>query len=207
MKAPFALEAITQCSLKHINVRRELHGEEQVPAFDLKFSLEGSNSMLDLLDPALRQMLYYSEAKEAGQEGLPDVLVVLPNLRFPKLSQGKFTWAKGEKWKGYRFVMDYGLGDQKSNMEFPECTVKVLGFEVKEGGTCVLEWQVQYSGDHLTEELRGRLTGITDEPVFIQLLPSPTLQLVKGKPKAEPVAEQEPEAEPDAGDIFAASAG
>lgn len=178
----FELKAVTAVKLTHVNVRRELHGEDHVPAMDLSMRLEGSNELLDLLDPALRTSLYFNAAAKAGQESLPEVLAHLPNLRLAKLNAQKFSWAKGERHKGYRMVLDYGLGDDIS-ISLDNCTVTGWRFETKEGGTVVLEWVVQYAGEKLTAETRGKLTGLTDEPIHIQLFSPETPQIVKGKDK------------------------
>lgn len=179
----FELKAVTAVKLVHVNVRRELHGEDHVPAMDLSMRLEGSNELLDLLDPALRTSLYYNAAAKAGQESLPEVLAHLPNLRLAKLNAQKFSWAKGERHKGYRLLLDYGLGDDISNEDLDDCTVTGWRFETKEGGTVVLEWVVQYAGEKLTADCRGKLTGLTDELIHIQLFSPETPQIAKGKEK------------------------
>lgn len=226
----FQFPEVTECRLTNVNVHREFRGDERAPVFDLSFAKEGSNDLLDLIDPALRQTIYFNAAADQGQAALPDMLKILPNLRVPKLCNGKFTYAKKEKWKGYRFVLDYGLGDELSNIDIGDCTVQIGDLECKEGGTCVIKWLVSFEADKLSDEVRGRITGLTDEAVFIQLIPASTLQLVKGKgAKAaagsegdadgdgdgdgdgDPDGDGEPDggdgADPDAGDIFAAQHG
>lgn len=198
----FQLPEVTECQLTNVNVRREFHGDERVPAFDLSFSKEGSNDLLDLIDPALRPTIYYNASADQGQAGLPDVLAILPNLRVPKLCNGKFTYAKKEQWKGYRFVLDYGLGGD-SNIDVSDCAVQIKEIECKEGGTVIIKWMVSFEADKLSDELRGRITGLTDETVFIQLIASSNLQLVTGKNKAPSGGDPEQ----DAGDIFAAQDG
>lgn len=180
----FEFPKVTEVQLTHVNVRREIHGEEHVPAMDLSLRKEGSNELLDLLDPALRQALYYNQAATAGQEGLPEVLAILPNLRVAKLNGQKFNWAKGERHKGYRFVLDYGLGDEESNVDLDGCTVTGWNIETNEGGTVVLNWTVQYAGEKLTSEVRGKLTGLTDEPIHIQLFAPDVPQIARGKATA-----------------------
>lgn len=197
---PFELPETTQVKLTHVNVRRELHGEEHVPAMDLSMRLEGSNDLLNLLDPAIRTALFWNAAAEKGQESIPEVLAILPNMRLPKLNNQKFAWAKGERHKGYRLVLDYGLGDERSNVDLDDCTVTNWRFETKEGGTVILEWVVQYAGERLTSEVRGKLTGLTDEPIFVQIIAPPVLQIVKGKAKPAAAADDDGQGELDDGD-------
>jgi hypothetical protein len=188
----FQLTKVTAVKLLNINVRREIHGDEHVPAMDLSMRLEGNNELLDLFDPALRLALYFNAAAKQGQETLPEVLQVLPNLRMPKLNNQKFGWAKGERHKGYRMVLDYGMGDEDSNVDLDDCTVTNWRIGTKEGGTVVLEWVVQYAGEKLTSEVRGKLTGLTDEMIHVQIIAPPVLQIVKGKDKPT-----DPEADDD----------
>lgn len=189
----------TQVHLSHVNIRREFHGDEHVPAIDLSMRLEGSNELLDMFDPALRAALYYNAAATGGQEVLPEFLTILPNLRLPKLNGQKFTWAKGERHKGYAFTLDYGLGDGRSNVDLDDCTCTNWRIETKEGGTSIIEWVTQYAGERLTSEVRGLLTGLTDEPIFIQLIAPATPQITSGK--AKPKASTE-DGDDDTEDMF-----
>lgn len=185
---PFVFDQITEVTLSHINIRREFHGDEHVHAVDLSMRLEASNNVLDKVEPKLREALYCNRAATAGQELLPEVMAVLPNLRFPRLNNQKFVYGKGDRLKGYSLTIDYGLGPEQSNVDLDGCTVTSLRFEVKEGGTVVLEWTVQYAGDKLDSDVRGLLTGLTGENIHIRLLPEPGMQVVRGKEKAAPAA-------------------
>lgn len=179
---PFEFQQVTAVHLTNVNSRRELHGEEHVPAMDLTMRLEGSNELLNLLDPALRQALYWNAADTAGQAALPDVLAVLPNLRHSILHKRAFKFAKGARAKGYRMVLDYGLGGN-SNVDLADVTVTGWEFECLEGGSVTLRWSVQCAGEQLTSDVRGLLTGLIDEPVHIQLIPPVTPNIVQGKDK------------------------
>jgi hypothetical protein len=185
----FELKEVTEVLLSNINIRRELHGDEHVIAVDLSMTKEGGNELLNLIDPAIRTALYHNAAADKGQEALPEVLAVLPNLRLPKLSNQKFTWGGKDKYKGYRLILDYGLGPDQSNVDLDECTVGGFRFETKEGGTVVLSWLVQYAGELLTEEVRGRLTGLTQEKIHVQILAPAVLQLVKGGKSKAPAGD------------------
>ncbi len=180
-KAVFEFPEVTEFKLAHINIRRELHGPDKVNAMDLRLRKDAGNDILDKLDRQLRQALYYNAAATEGQADLPDVLAVLPNLRVPKLNGMKFNWAKGERHKGYRLVVDYGLGDEDSNVDLDGCTVTGWVIETKEGGTVVLEYTVQYAGEKLTDDVRGKLTGLTDEAIHIQLFAPEVAQISRGK--------------------------
>jgi hypothetical protein len=74
--------------IAHINVRTEMHGDEEVTAVDLKLTFDVPNLVLDKLSPTLRPSLY-----EAAND--PDMLgpdaMHLPHLKNPEL--GTLRWA------------------------------------------------------------------------------------------------------------------
>lgn len=186
---PFELSSVTEVKLLHVNHRKEFHGEEKVQAVDLNFEWETSNEKLDLLDPALRTALYFNAAANEGQEALPEVLAILPNLRLPHLNGGKFKYRGNDKFKGYDFELDFGLGDEESNVRFEDCAVGKYEVETKEGGTITLRWQVSYAGDRLTGPVMSKLIDHEQEKAFITLKAPATLVLVKGGKSKAPAAE------------------
>lgn len=192
----FELVAVTDVLLTHVNVRREKHGEENVPALDMSFRKEGGNELLDLLDPEIRTTIYCNRDADAGQALMPNVIAVLPNLRLPKMEQ-KHTYGGKDKYGGYRFVLDYGLGDEQSNLELSDCKVGGFRFETREGGSVTIEWQVSCAGEQLDQETRGRLTGLTMEKVHIQLFAPAVLQVIKGGKKAVPISQGAAEEDED----------
>lgn len=187
---PFEFQQVTPVHLTNVNSRREKHGDENVPAMDLSMRLEGSNELLNLLDDRLRVALYFNAAATDGQMAMPEVLAVLPNLRHAILHKREFKFAKGVRAKGYRLMLDYGLGGD-SNVDLADVTVTGWEFECMEGGSVVLRWSVQCAGEQLTSDVRGMLTGLIDETVHIQLIPPATPQIVQGKdrPAAPPAAD------------------
>lgn len=54
----FELADSTAVTITNANPRRELHGEEKVRAIDISFTLTGENTLLDLLEPGLREHHY-----------------------------------------------------------------------------------------------------------------------------------------------------
>lgn len=183
----FELTNVTELTLTHVNLRKEFHGEDKVQAIDLNFSIEGNNDLLDLVDPVLREMHYFNRAEVAGQERMPDTIRILPDLRAPKLNGQKFKYGGNDKYKGYGFEQDFGLGAEAgSNIFFTNAAAGKFSYETKEGGTVKLEFQVSYSGDSLTDDAMTRLVRAEGEKVFIKLLAPSVLTLVKGgkTPKA-----------------------
>lgn len=220
---PFELPAVTAVRFTNSNPRSEFHGEEHVRAIDISMVIEGENTLLDVIEKGLRERFYCNKALQAGQEHLPDVVIPLPNIRFPKLPARTTYGTKKDRIRGYRFVIDYGLGAEGgSNVDFTDCVLANVWFETMEGGTCKVGFTVQYNGDDLNDDaLYGRLSGLaTKGEGHVQLIAPPTLVLVKSKGwrsgKPDTPAEQmrgddggtgdllaDGDDERDAGDIFA----
>lgn len=204
----FELTALTKVTITNANPRRELHGEEKVRAIDLTFAITGENMLLDLIRPGLREHHYCNHALKAGQESLPDVIVPLPNLRYPELPLN-YAYQKGVKLRGYRFIWDWGVDD--THIDFSDVVLSGLQYELSEGGSVKIQGTIQYNGDELQDnDVYGELSGLASEgDIFIKLLaPGEAMPAKKGyragKPDTKPAQQDEDtEEEPTAGDIFA----
>lgn len=182
-KPEFAFRTVTDVTLTHVNFRKELHGDDHVQAVDLNMSVDVPNTLLDTIQPGLREALYHNASAETGQEEIEGVEATLPNLRFPRLNGGKFALDdKKNKLAGYELFIDYGLGDERSNMVFDCCKVVKRVIETKEGGTVHLSWQVQYSGDRLDQETCGKLALLEQDLIAIRLIP-PVVAQVEEEPE------------------------
>lgn len=185
----FELTEVTECTCAHVNIREESHGDEKVLAVDLAFELEGSNDLLDLFDKQIRPTLYFNRAAENGQEPLPEMLTILPNLRCAGLPE-RMPFGGADKHAGYRLTVDYGLGPDRSDVDLTECVVGKKWFEVKEGGSAKLGFRVSYAGEALHDVMvRGTLVGLKGQKAFVKLLAPAVVQLVKGSgrvSKAQP---------------------
>lgn len=171
-KPEFAFRVTTDVTLKNANFRKELHGDDYVQAVDLNMGVDVPNTMLDAIQPGLREALYYNADESRGQVTIVDLPETLPNLRFPRLNGGKYSLDdKKNKLAGYELYIDYGLGDERSNMVFDCCKVTKRQIETKEGGTIHLTWQVQYSGDRLDQETCGKLIALGQDLIAIRLIP------------------------------------
>lgn len=191
----FELAKTTQVLVTNANPRRELHGDERVRAIDIAFSLKGENTLLDLIEPGLREHHYFNRALKDGQEPLPDVAIPLPNLRYPKLPTA-FHYAKGEKWRGYRFVWDWGI--EGAHVDFTDVVLANLHYEVIEGGSVNIMGTIQYNGEELQDnDVYGELAGLASQgEIYIQLLAPGELMPVKkgyraGKPDTPAAAQDD----------------
>lgn len=205
---PFQIEKPTQITITNANPRRELHGEDRVRAIDIAFSLTGENTLLDLIEPGLREHHYCNHALKAGQEVLPGTVIPLPNLRHPRLPTA-YHYAKGEKWRGYRFVWDWGT--EEAHVDFTDVVLANLHYELNEGGSVTIMGTIQYNGDELQDnDLYGELSGLaSDGEISVMLLAPADLMPAKkgyraGKPDTPVVQEGDGK---DAGDLFAEAHG
>lgn len=205
-KSEFAFRTSTDVTLTHVNFRKELHGDEHRQAVDLNMSVDVPNTLLDTIVPGLREALYWNQDAEAGQGEIDGVESTLPNLRFPRLNGGKFALDdKKNKLAGYELFIEYGLGDERSNMVFDCCKVVKRVIETKEGGTVHLTWQVQYSGDRLDQETCGKLALLEQDLIAIRLIP-PVVAVDEPDDEGpeNPFGDEEPDEEPapTAEDLF-----
>lgn len=175
----FQLEEVREVTFTNSNPRSEFHGEDHVRAIDIAMTIAGENTLLDLIEPGLREHHYTNRDLKAGQQPLPDIVIPLPHLRFRNLPE-RYAYAKGEKWRGYRLVIDYGIGGP-SNVDLTDCALAGVWYELQEGGSVTIGWTVQYNGDELQDDrLYGRLAGLaTAAEGHVQLLAPATLLPVK----------------------------
>ena len=162
----FELEEPTEVTVQHVNLRGEKHGDETVPAVDLKLSLQIGNDVLSMFDGHLKSALYFKRAEPASDEqgDLEGVKPVsdMPNLRFPLL--GPLKWEA--EHTGYTLVIDLGLGG-KSALQIDDCKVNNFTVSPLEGGTVEVAWRVQSS--NLPEKVLGKLGGIIGHEVDVTL--------------------------------------
>src|SRR4051812_11161135 len=128
----FEFTEVTETELKNVHFSKVMHGKELVQAVYLSFERVGANDILDVIDPVLREMHYFSQAEAAGQERMPDAIRVLPDLRAPK-NQRVMKYGGTDMYKGYKFELDYGLGGE-SNITFTDASAGKHVYECMEGG-------------------------------------------------------------------------
>ena len=182
----FELADPTTVTITNANPRRELHGEEKVRAIDLAFVLTGENTLLDLIEQGLREHHYCNKAIKEGQEALPGVHIPLPNLRHPQLPLA-YHYGKGQKWRGYRFIWDWGLNEE--HVDFTDAVLSNLQYELSEGGSVTVKGTISYNGEELeNNDLFGELSGLAAEgEISIKLLaPAELVQAKKGYRAGKP---------------------
>jgi hypothetical protein len=135
----------------HLNVRTELHGDEEKTAVDIKLGFDVPNTKLDTLADDLRIALY-DPPEDPDMLG-PDE-ANLTHIRFPQL--GPLKW--NGRIESVGLHMHLGNGRGKGDLLFTEAKFDKLSISVKEGGTCacVVRAQVLPTPDE-TAKLVGLL--------------------------------------------------
>lgn len=165
--------------LGNVNTRKEQHGDELKQAVDLSFKVDLPNTYLDeLFASGLRTSLYFNAAADAGQTDLDGVDAPLPNLRFPKLNGQRFNWGGKDKLVGYVITLEYGLGDDISNIELELCKVYGRVIDTKEGGTITVHFKVSNASDRLDKDTCGKLVLLGGEEVTMSLR-APAVQMTE----------------------------
>ncbi|MGE5622215.1 MAG: hypothetical protein ACM3WS_03555 [Bacillota bacterium] len=154
-------ELKSQVKLASVNPRAEIHGEDRVPAFDLKIEAVCPNDVLIHFHPELRQQLY----KKAEDPDLVEQLdgEALTALRFPKM--GAIKW--DAELTGYKVEVDYGIGGD-SNIVLGECKLDGFKFSPQNGGSVGLTFRIIC---HPQSEDVGRLCEFIQREIDITVTP------------------------------------
>jgi len=176
----FTFDTPTAVKLGHVNLRAEKRGEQSAPAIDVKFVRQAGNDALAMLHPGLKDALYFRDEQTEAQGQIDGVPEIAPNLRFPKL--GSLAWDL--EMSGCRVVIDYGLGDELSNIVLADCKVNQFRVECMEGGTVEITFRVQTS--NFPSGALDKLAGKLDQETKI------TIDGPSGQPAQEPLPESKP---------------
>jgi hypothetical protein len=131
--------------LSNFNARSELNGETRKPAADISCSAQLPNSILDSFDAALRQFLYMPPANpDLAEQANPDAATA---LRLPLLGL-PLDWSL--VLENRKLTIDYGLGDEKSNIVLVECKVHKFKITPQNGGSVLVAWQISAHPDAAT---------------------------------------------------------
>lgn len=192
----FALYTPTRVTITNVNVRSEKHGDEHVPAADIKVRWTTGNDALGEFHPLLKAMFYKPAQEAPEQPELDGVEAVsdMPLLRCPVLEPSIKLNTEGI---GYRVEIDRGLGGP-SNILLTDCKLNRFAAALKEGGSVEITWTIQAA--KLTEDQLGKLATMIDAETHITAVPPPPdAPLIDGSNEA--FAKDHP----DAGDMFAAA--
>ena len=145
--------------LEHVNPRMEKHGDDHVPACDLKISFRASNDVLSEFDPSLKSSLY----ARPDDPDLADEPGYLPVLRFPLM--GKVKW--GKEFAGYSLTYHAGI-DERSDIKLDLVDLDRFGFVCMEGGTVEVSFRAKCAPD---AKVIGALCGVMQSEISVTLMP------------------------------------
>lgn len=152
-------------TIKHVSLRCEKHGPEDVPAADLKIETKQANRVLSFFGSQLLDSLYWRDAP-ADQGLLPEVPEAAdkPNLRNPKLLGPLAIDYDGA---GYTVRIDYGI-DTSSAIVIAGAKLNTVRIDPHEGGSVTLGFRAQFPVD---EKLAGRLGVLIGREVTLHIVP------------------------------------
>lgn len=198
----FQITETTEAALTAVTNRTEKHGDEDVPAVSLQVSIEAANTLLDCIDPAIRQALY--KAVE-GQDQLPGVEPSTPVLRCNSFGTLEIDRAH----EGWTLEIDQGI-DEAEPMTFTGCKVDKFKVDAKQGGSVVLRLRIGTSD--VDADRLGALAMHNGQAIFMRLIaPKPKAEAIDGTvghPGAAAAAAGQgdllgDDPQPEAGDAFA----
>lgn len=167
----FQIIDTTEATLAGVTPRVEKHGDEDVPAVSLQISIEAANTLLDSIDPAIRQALYMAVE---GQEQLPGVEPATPVLRCNSFDQITLTQAH----EGWTLEIDDSI-DEEHPMTFGGCKVDKLRVDAKQGGSIVLKMCIGTSD--VDADRLGALAMHNGQAIWIRLrAPDPKAAAIDG---------------------------
>ncbi len=188
----FQLESLTEVRVTSVTNRVERHGEDEQPAVSLGLELTDANTLLDLIDPTIRDSLY--KAVE-GQDQLPGVEPATPVLRCNAFEKHTLTTSH----EGWTLSVDDGI-DQSTPMVFGSVKIDKFTVDAKQGGSVVLRFRAGTSD--VDAEKLGKLAMHNGQSIWITLAaPKPGAQAIDGSTEAFEADH------PDAGSLFAAGHG
>lgn len=184
----FQLSEFTETKLTTLTSRVEKHGDEDKPAVSLGLEMTCANTLLDLIDPKIREALFKAVD---DQEQLPGVEISTPVLRCNSFERHTLP----TKYEGWTLCVDDGIDDTHP-MSFGGCKCDKFSVEAKQGGSIVLRFRVGTSD--LDAERSGFLGMHVGQPVWV------TLKAPEKKPDAiDGSAAAFEQDHPEAGDMFA----
>ncbi len=158
----FELKNPTIAIISSVTPRIEKHGDENVPAITLGIQITGPNTLLDLIVPGLRDVLY--KPANDDMDTLPGVEQSTPLLRSRAMERIKLKMPQMEGWT---LEVEHGI-DETTAIKLSLCKVDKFSLEPFEGGSVELSFRVGTSD--VDERYMGELAMKLGSEVPIMLL-------------------------------------
>lgn len=155
----FQLTTPTEVKLCSMTPRTEKHGDDDVSAVSLGLRIVAPNTLLDIVQPGLRDALY--KAVE-GQEQLPGVEPTTPLLRARGIEAVKLAAC----FEGWTLAIDRGI-DESDPIKLGGSKIDKFVVEPKEGGSIELTFRVGSSD--IDEGEAGWLFGHLGQQIVVTI--------------------------------------
>lgn len=186
----FQLLDFTAAQLVSVTNRTETHGDEKVPAVSIGLEFTAPNTILDQIDPKLREALY---VPVTDQEDLPGIERSTPVLRCNSIDRVVLPTSH----EGWTLLVDDGI-DESTPMTFGGVKVDKFTVEPHQGGSITL--RLRCGTSDITAETLGKLGMHNGSDIWVMLTaPAKQADAIDGTGKE--FAADHPEA--DATDLFA----
>ena len=152
----FCLPNATACKILNLNPRDEKHGDEDVLAVDVKFSMTLPNSRLAMFDPGLLLALYLpadadSQTTIDGVERISTALrcAIMEPIALDTVIEGRDVW----------------IERATTTLTLPTCKLGKFVVRAMEGGSCEITFRAQCS--NVEAELIGHLCSMLKRDVSV----------------------------------------
>jgi hypothetical protein len=188
----FQLTETTEARLATVTNRVEKHGDEDKPAVTLGLEITTANTILDLIDPKIREALF---KPVEGQEDLPGVERSTPVLRCNAFDKHTLETSH----EGWTLNVDDNI-DESDPMVFGSVKVDRFSIDAHQGGSITLRFRAGTSD--VDADKLGKLAMHNGQSIWITLTaPDPKADAIDGSKEA---FEKD---HPDAGELFGAAHG
>lgn len=185
----FQILTFTEVHIASVTNRTEVHGDEKVPAVSIGLEMTAANTILDQIDPKLREALYKAVD---GQDQLPGVEPSTPVLRCNCIDRAVLPTSH----EGWTLQVDDGI-DESVPMTFGSVKCDKFSVEPKQGGTIVL--RLRCGTSDISAETLGKLAMHNGQSIWVKLTaPNPKADAIDGTTDAFD------RDHPDATDLFTA---
>jgi hypothetical protein len=175
----FQLDQPTRVKMRQVADKAIKVGQKDTkPAVILTLVARLPNSALDMFDPALRTLLYSKAAvsektrKQAQIEGV-DAVSDTPALTNTGSNLATLGW--GQELTGCTLTIDYGVGDERSNIKLRDGVAKGWKITLEDGGAIKVVYHFHAPVDTLSAEQLGKLHLLHQRDVKITMS-GPTLE-------------------------------
>lgn len=190
----FQIPEMTEARVASITNRVEKHGDDEKPAVSLGLEIEAANTILDQIDPKLREALFKAVD---DQDQLPGVEPATPVLRCNSIDRVTLP----TKHEGWTLGIDAGIEGDVAPMKFGGVKADKFSVEPKQGGSIVLRMRLGTSD--IDAERLGWLGMHNGELIWITLMPPEKRPEPIDGTTGHPGAQHEP----DAGGLFSEAHG